>query len=151
MKSSSNHDILSRREFFRKAAKGAMTFLALGMVSPGLLSACSKDDDEEWENAETGEKENASGAQTSAGEGTETPTPNGETSNSGNEIVINPYDSNPPTTSCANNCSGSCFNACTGGCQYACSNMCTGCKGGCSSCRGTCSGTCVSAARAANR
>lgn len=49
--------ILSRREFFKKTAKGALPFLAFGMFGPSILSACSKDEDEEWINQRTGERE----------------------------------------------------------------------------------------------
>ena len=47
-----NNEILSRREFFKKTAKGALPFLAFGMFGP-----CSKDEDEEWINQRTGERE----------------------------------------------------------------------------------------------
>ncbi len=52
-----NDEILSRREFFKKTAKGALPFLAFGMFGPSILSACSKNEDEEWINQRTGERE----------------------------------------------------------------------------------------------
>ena len=42
------HDELqSRREFFKKAAKGVLPILALSVFGTSLLSSCEKDDEED--------------------------------------------------------------------------------------------------------
>lgn len=41
-----NEELQSRREFFKKAAKGALPILALTTLGPSFLSSCSKDDDD---------------------------------------------------------------------------------------------------------
>ena len=42
-----NEELQSRREFFKKAAKGTLPILALTILGPSVLSSCSKDDDDD--------------------------------------------------------------------------------------------------------
>lgn len=55
-----NEELQSRREFFKKAAKGAMPFLALGVFGPSFLTSCGGGDDEK-KNPEDGNNSNGSG------------------------------------------------------------------------------------------
>lgn len=44
-KSEKNEELQSRREFFKKAAKGALPILALTVLGTPILTSCEKDDD----------------------------------------------------------------------------------------------------------
>lgn len=44
-KNEKNEELLSRREFFKSAAKGALPILALTVFGPTILSSCEKKDD----------------------------------------------------------------------------------------------------------
>ena len=46
-KKEKNEELQSRREFFKKAAKGALPILALTVVGPAVLSSCTKEDDDD--------------------------------------------------------------------------------------------------------
>ncbi|MBQ0074249.1 MAG: Cys-Xaa-Xaa-Xaa repeat radical SAM target protein [Prevotella sp.] len=39
-----NEELQSRREFFKKAAKGALPMIALATLGPALLSSCDKEE-----------------------------------------------------------------------------------------------------------
>lgn len=45
-KKNQNEELQSRREFFKKAAKGALPILGILTFGPTILSSCEKDDDE---------------------------------------------------------------------------------------------------------
>uniref|UniRef100_UPI003FEDF0F2 hypothetical protein n=1 Tax=Prevotella sp. TaxID=59823 RepID=UPI003FEDF0F2 len=45
MEKKKNEELQSRRDFFKKAAKGALPILGMVVVGPSFMS-CSKDDDE---------------------------------------------------------------------------------------------------------
>lgn len=45
MKTKRNEELQSRREFFKKAAKGALPILAITTFGPLVFSSCDKDDD----------------------------------------------------------------------------------------------------------
>lgn len=40
-----NNELQSRREFFKKAAKGALPILGFALLGGSLLSSCTPDDD----------------------------------------------------------------------------------------------------------
>lgn len=46
-KKNQNEELQSRREFFKKAAKGALPILGAIVLGPSLLSSCDKDDDDD--------------------------------------------------------------------------------------------------------
>lgn len=47
MKSRRNDELQSRREFFKRAAKGALPIIGLLVLGPTVLTACGKDEDED--------------------------------------------------------------------------------------------------------
>lgn len=47
MKKNVANDLQTRREFFKKAAKGALPILAFSMLGSTILSSCGDDDDEQ--------------------------------------------------------------------------------------------------------
>ncbi len=46
-KKNQNEELQSRREFFKKAAKGVLPILGIVALGPSVLTSCSKDDDDE--------------------------------------------------------------------------------------------------------
>ena len=46
MEKKKNEELQSRRDFFKKAAKGVLPILGMVVVGPSLMS-CSKDDDDD--------------------------------------------------------------------------------------------------------
>lgn len=47
-KKKQNEELQSRREFFKKAVKGALPILGVIALGPSVLSSCEKDDPDEW-------------------------------------------------------------------------------------------------------
>lgn len=54
MKKEKNEELQSRREFFKKAAKGALPILGVMVLGPTVLTSCSKDDDEGSDSCKNG-------------------------------------------------------------------------------------------------
>ena len=46
-KNGKNEELQSRREFFKKAAKGALPIFGAIVLGPSLITSCSKDDDDD--------------------------------------------------------------------------------------------------------
>lgn len=116
-------EIVTRRQFFKKAVKATLPIIGLfafGNIS--LLSACSKDEEED---------------------GSSSPSlPNG--CYSGCTRVC--------SNDCSGECKGDCEAHCASGCSDACSQACTNsCKVTCRSCSGTCEGGCYYGCRSAYR
>ncbi len=60
-KKNNNEELQSRREFFKKAAKGALPFLGIAAFGPTFLTSCGGGDDDKKnpeDNNNTGEKNN---------------------------------------------------------------------------------------------
>jgi CXXX repeat radical SAM target protein len=50
----SQKELLSRREFFKKAAKGVLPILGLAVITPSILSSCTKEDDNDGGSNDSG-------------------------------------------------------------------------------------------------
>lgn len=124
-KEKQNEEIQSRREFFKKAALGALPIIG-GIV----LASCNRGA------SSIGDAlENASTSLSNAEEKAAT--------------KKDPMDCGYTCTgACEGRCSGSCKNNCGGTCSGTCSGSCTSCRGTCSgdcstSCKSHCSRTCI--------
>ncbi len=116
-------DIISRRQFFKRAAGAALPFLAMTML-PSALTSCEIDDPDNPYIGGVPEGTGKSGGCTSC--------------------------TGKCSKACANNCVGTCRVTCTTGCKVYCQGSCgnsncrsecrSGCKGACyQSCSGSCS------------
>lgn len=63
MEKKKNEELQSRRDFFKKAAKGVLPILGMVVVGPSLMS-CSKDDDDDYSSGSGG---SGSGGSSSGG------------------------------------------------------------------------------------
>lgn len=117
MKKGGNEELYSRREFFKKAAKGALPILAIGLGFSSCGTGGFDELLEDW-------KEEP-GKNTNNGDGTST----GCTDCSGG---------------CSSSCKGGCKSSCGTECSTNCKNSClNGCDVTCkSTCKGGCKGTC---------
>ena len=66
MEKKKNEELQSRRDFFKKAAKGVLPILGMVVVGPSLMS-CSKDDDNDDDDYDYGGS--GSGGSSSGGSG----------------------------------------------------------------------------------
>lgn len=112
-----NEELHSRREFFKKAAKGALPILAIGLGFSSCGAGGFDELLEDWK--EDPEKKANDGNGTNAG----------CTDCSGG---------------CSSSCKGGCKSSCGTECSVNCKNSClNGCDVTCkSTCKGSCKGTC---------
>lgn len=118
MKEKDKNEIISRRQFFKRAAGAALPFLAMTTL-PSALTSCEIDDEENPFAGGTGGNGTSSSGCTHCG--------------------------GKCTSSCANNCVGNCRVTCKSGCKLLCKFTCgtSTCKNECySSCKGYCYNSC---------
>ena len=148
-KNKKNEELQSRREFFKKAAKGALPILGVLTFGPSVLTSCKKDEDdciiscssscqdeaainELIENI-TSCKNSCSYNASASGSGS-----SGSGSSGGGGNNDDDDDDGGGCKSCGSTCSKTCMTECRYNAAYdTCS---AGCKGKCMS---TCSGTCM--------
>ncbi len=131
-----NKDILTRRDFFRLAAKKVLPILGGIAFGPVLLSSCGKDEEV------AGKCTDCSGTCYKSCSGKN----NSSSGNNQSGCSSSCYNSckDKCTTSCYSSCLGGCKNSCNDSCDSSCLGYCEGsCDNNCGSkCSGTCIGTC---------
>lgn len=142
-----NGELMNRRRFFKKAAKGLLPMLGAFIAAPtifttltscgcnGCEAACSEDCDASCSGKCYG---SCSGSCEGGNSGT-------SCSDCGNSCsgTCSGSSTSPSCSDCSNTCSETCGNSCTGACEKSCADDCsTSCQGACStSCSTTCEGS----------